>query len=365
MDSIIPAPTPTIAFEFNGKAWEYFRIWIVNVCLTIITLGIYSPWAKVRQRRYFYGSTRLAGASFDYVAKPWNILKGRVLALGVLVMFGVVNHFWPIFIFLFSLAFIVALPWLIIRTLRFNYFNTVYRNLRLGFKADYLDALVVFIILPLVAVINLGLAFPWVASQQKKFFVNNSNYGNSHFKVDLTAGDFWTIIFNLFFYIIFFVAIIYSLNGLIGYFGPHVELSYIKSLVQSITEEDQNKILSFATSFGALLFYGFVILFIKLYMEVAIFNLIWNNTQISDIRFQSRLEFSQMFGMYLTNILAIIFSFGLLIPWAKIRVVRYRLESLSVISSPDQLESFAVGQGQAVGAFGEEISDFLDMDIGM
>lgn len=84
-----------------------------------------------------------------------------------------------------------------------------------------------------------------------------------------------------------------------------------------------------------------------------------------DNHFQNHLEFSHMFGLYLTNLLAIIFSFGLLIPWAKIRVARYRLESLHVISSPDQLTSFTAGQRQAVGAFGEEMSDFLDMDIGM
>ncbi|WP_373776122.1 DUF898 family protein, partial [Neisseria dentiae] len=39
-------------FEFHGNAGEYFNIWIVNIFLTIITLGIYGPWAKVRRLRY-------------------------------------------------------------------------------------------------------------------------------------------------------------------------------------------------------------------------------------------------------------------------------------------------------------------------
>jgi uncharacterized membrane protein YjgN (DUF898 family) len=39
-------------FEFRGTGGEYFRIWIVNLLLTILTLGIYSAWAKVRQLRY-------------------------------------------------------------------------------------------------------------------------------------------------------------------------------------------------------------------------------------------------------------------------------------------------------------------------
>jgi uncharacterized membrane protein YjgN (DUF898 family) len=40
------------------------------VLLTIVTIGIYSAWAKVRRLRYFYGNTFLAGSSFDYHAKP-------------------------------------------------------------------------------------------------------------------------------------------------------------------------------------------------------------------------------------------------------------------------------------------------------
>ncbi len=43
----------TLRFEFTGDGREYFRIWIVNVSLTVITLGIYSAWAKVRRMRYF------------------------------------------------------------------------------------------------------------------------------------------------------------------------------------------------------------------------------------------------------------------------------------------------------------------------
>ena len=48
--------------RFTGSGSEYFRIWIVNVLLTIVTLGFYSPWAKVRRLKYFYGNTYLLDA---------------------------------------------------------------------------------------------------------------------------------------------------------------------------------------------------------------------------------------------------------------------------------------------------------------
>ena len=63
--------------QFTGSALEYFRIWIVNVCLTLVTLGIFSAWAKVRKKRYFYSHTLLDGTPFQYLGMPIPILKGR------------------------------------------------------------------------------------------------------------------------------------------------------------------------------------------------------------------------------------------------------------------------------------------------
>src|SRR6266404_7232639 len=73
--------------EFTAHAGEYFRIWIVNLALTIVTLGIYSAWAKVRKRRYFYGHTRIDGESFEYRANPVAILKGRLIAVALFAGF--------------------------------------------------------------------------------------------------------------------------------------------------------------------------------------------------------------------------------------------------------------------------------------
>ncbi len=76
--------TGSVSFKFTGQAGEYFRIWIVNICLTLVTLGIYSAWAKVRRKRYFYGNTLLNEAGFDYLADPKAILRGRLIEVAPL-----------------------------------------------------------------------------------------------------------------------------------------------------------------------------------------------------------------------------------------------------------------------------------------
>src|SRR5438309_3489747 len=76
-------------FAFRGTGSEYFGIWIVNLLLTIITLGIYGAWAKVRTWRYFYANTFIGEHALDYHASPIRILIGRLIAVGVLVAYAV------------------------------------------------------------------------------------------------------------------------------------------------------------------------------------------------------------------------------------------------------------------------------------
>src|SRR3979409_2523918 len=81
--------------EFTAHAGEYFRIWIVNLALTIVTLGIYSAWAKVRKRRYFYAHTRIAGEGLEHRAQPLAILKGRLIAVALFAGFIAVGRMVP------------------------------------------------------------------------------------------------------------------------------------------------------------------------------------------------------------------------------------------------------------------------------
>src|SRR5271154_1264459 len=87
-----PPPTsPARAPEqvhFTGTGGEYFGIWIVNLLLTIVTLGIYSAWAKVRRLQYFYRHTEVAGSSFDFHGSAPRILIGRVIAFVMLIAYN-------------------------------------------------------------------------------------------------------------------------------------------------------------------------------------------------------------------------------------------------------------------------------------
>jgi len=102
--------TRVVRPEFTGSAGEYFRIWIVNLFFTLITLGIYSAWAKVRKKKYFYGNTRFDGQTFDYFGQPVAILKGRIVAFIAFVIYAFVGELYPVSRFVFlGIAAILAL----------------------------------------------------------------------------------------------------------------------------------------------------------------------------------------------------------------------------------------------------------------
>src|SRR2546427_10839481 len=116
--------------EFTGTATEYFRIWIVNLFFTLATLGIYSAWAKVRKRRYFYGSTRLAGESFDYFASPKASLNGRLIAVAIFAIYALAGELYPLSRHAFWGAGVRALPWLVGWALAFHSRHSAYPGLR-------------------------------------------------------------------------------------------------------------------------------------------------------------------------------------------------------------------------------------------
>lgn len=51
MDSNTTSNSNWQALEFRGTIAEYFKIWIVNIALSLLTLGIYSAWATVRTHK--------------------------------------------------------------------------------------------------------------------------------------------------------------------------------------------------------------------------------------------------------------------------------------------------------------------------
>jgi hypothetical protein len=132
-----------LALRFRGQAREYIRIWLVNVALTVATLGLYGPWARVRLLRYLHGHTQIGNHSFDYEARPGKILFARLLMLLLLALLNlgpVILQGWARssgvaagIQALLSLLVLLWAPWLAVQALRFRARCTSFRHVRFHF----------------------------------------------------------------------------------------------------------------------------------------------------------------------------------------------------------------------------------------
>ncbi|HCY64720.1 MAG TPA: DUF898 domain-containing protein [Oxalobacteraceae bacterium] len=375
-----PASETTQRFEFTGSGGEYFRIWIVNLLLSIVTLGVYSAWAKVRRLQYFYRNTRIAGDIFDYHGNPKAILKGRILALVLLVAYKLASELSMVAALAVGVALVAIMPWLLSRAFRFKLANSSYRGLRFRFQGTVVQAYRMLILFPVILAFigvfawsvfasfdsrpRLGLILlavlllfvvlmagvPLAHYLLKRYQHDNAWYGQSPFFFHASAGAFFKVYAKS--------AAVASLGGI-----PVAVFGFLTG--------DLFRYLS-TTPFGWLfkILYGMASAYasymvLRAYLESRIQNLVWNNTELSDLGFESSARARTLFWIHASNLALIMLTLGLYKPFATVRLVKYRVESLALASHADLEEFFADQTVDEAGAVGQEAGEFFDIDIAL
>jgi uncharacterized membrane protein YjgN (DUF898 family) len=346
-----------LTFEFRATGGEYFRIWIVNLMLTIVTLGIYGPWAKVRTWRYFYGSTLLGEHPFDYHASPWRILLGRAIAFALFLGYVLTAEFYKPAVGLWGLVFIFALPWLAIASIRFAARNTSYRNVRFNFVGTYGNAFKVYILWPILGVITFGILIPRARKAQDYFFVNNHTFGGKDFNTDYSTWAIYQI------YIVSFgIVIAITVLGALGMMRLLPHNAFSVAVPSSPGNPYSGMGLGFLVTIAAL-YLSFI--FAAVYVETAIFNLNVSHMLLAGRHeFKAKLSPVSILWIYLTNALLTLITLGLYYPWAVVRLARYRRKKLTIITATN-LDEFTSEAIATQGAVGEEIAGFFDLGFGL
>jgi len=344
LDEIPSSPTVALTpLEFTGKASEYFGIWITNILLSIVTIGIYSAWAKVRTKKYFAHHTLIADTGFDYHAKPLNILKGRIIAVVLYSIYGFVSQASPLLAVIFLGLVFLATPWIILQSMRFNLRNTSHRGLRFNFVGKLNEAIKIYIFYTALIVFTLGLILPFLNYRSRSFAINNTCFGLSRFQAQLTARSFYLTYLKLGGWMIL-VAI--SCSALLG-------LAHIVGLGFN---------LSALISFLPLLLLIVVIVGPGAYLKASLGKLVYNSTHLENFSFTCDWRARDLIWIYASNFLLIVLSFGLLIPWSKIRSTHY-LVSHMAIKGDTNFDQFVAGKIDQLAATGQEIGEFFDVDL--
>jgi uncharacterized membrane protein YjgN (DUF898 family) len=376
------APLPSAyPLRFTGSGQEYFRIWIVNLLLTVATVGIYSAWAKVRRQQYFHRNTHLDGSVLDYHARPWAILRGRLLALALVGAYNLAFKL-SVPVGVATAAVVAALfPWLLVQSLRFRAQVTSYRGVRFGFVGTVRDAVVV-----LAPVLGLGvllmatggmaldntgverpvtsglfaatlvagaLLYPLFRARLARFTHNHVRCGQTQGTLSAGIGAFYRAYLP-----------IMALGALLMTGIPLLLYQTLKAAeALSGTADREVVTVGMVMVVGAVVAYPLVLAALLL-TQARVWNTTWNSFTLGAVRFRSTLSTSRLMGVMLSNIALTILTLGLFAPFAAVRLYRTRVESLEVVSA-ESPTFLAAHDGAAAGTAGDSVVDALGLDVGL
>lgn len=368
-------------FKFTGEAGEYFRIWIVNTFLTIITLGLWSPWAKIRKRCFFLRHTWVAGANFEYHAQPWPILRGRLIAGAAFVLYWFTGEINPAYAPWIALVIAVLAPWLVVSSLRFNLSNTSYRNLRFRFEGDVKDGLRTLWPLTLVALLTLAfppvfdptnfekfdwkmllptlvlaILYPYLHGAFRLLLLNHSRFGSAPITCTTPVRTFYSI----------------HLRGLIVGIGLMVVAGVLSAVlfgaIFSVWMSElmaktkwlpvvMGVVAALPTAIAGLLWYSFT--------QTRVINATFNLTTVStNVRVFSQIRTGPMAKLYFINTLAVLASFGLAIPWAAVRTAKQRVETTALAIGGD-IDDIIADAVPASSATADAATEFFSFDVAL
>jgi uncharacterized membrane protein YjgN (DUF898 family) len=376
------APQPVeAALVFTGRGGEYFRIWVVNTLLTLLTLGIYSAWAKVRRTRYLWQNTRLDGFAFDYHARPIAILRGRILAFA---LFGAYTYAFD-FSRHVGLAVVLVLcavgPWLFMRAQQFKLLNSSWRGLRFGFEARTAEAFRV--VLPILLLWFLGtfvavlaaderetlenvqraalaqlpaaFAIPWMHQRLKAYQHGRASYGDRAFSFRPATLRFYGVYLKAGLLVVLVMAVATLVAG--AAMGVSVGV-----LGLQFDPADPFPLFMFVLP-ALVLLVTFVLGWP--YMATRLQQATWTATQLGDVRFHTEIRARTLARLTLKNVLLTLVTLGLYWPFASIQLAKYRIECMRVQALAPFGQIAAGTHAGKVGAGGEGAMDAFGLDLGL
>ncbi len=360
---------------FHGEAGEYFFIWLKNLFLCLLTLGLYIPWAMVNRQRYFFNATEINHTRFEYHAKPSEIFFSYLLA-GLLFIITMVSA--GISVTLFTILVCTALllmPYFLIKIWCFNVRNTGFNGCRFDYKCDYMKLYWVTLILPVLLLICIviansvfsalyaksisgvriddifgmliilsiipffGIILIWSVQGKQLFelLINYLSYGKTAFSVRLQYKP----------------VIIISLIGgaiivpfVIAAFLQFNDMMQLMMIPERIRTEDI-RLLVFKK---VALFYLFTLcgaIISATYVRLSCGKYVINSMTLGNLHFRSDITFLPYLFIMFTNVLIVIVTLGLGTPYAHIRHARYMAQHIRVIGDMDSISDINKSEIQA------------------
>jgi len=408
MSTFMPQNIDAYPLEFTGSGGEYFRVWIVNVLLSIVTLGIYTPWARRRTAQYFYSHTLVAGSPLEFTAQQRKMVMGFVLLTLLTIAYNIAARTGQdaaVGVFLLTGALLSPLIWG--SAMRFRLGATRWRGLRLQFTASWKEVYIaswpMFALALVWFAVFFGMQMLSPELAQALEAMEEAEEGVKQALPSFTPAMGGLLALGLVLTVLCFIRLEYNYKSLLvlraqvgaerGRWKP-VYMDFVKvwlaavavfilcvvlvvaligvlagsSIALLVATSDKLGFWLFVIIFASIIG-GMLLLFLasapaRAYREARMFQLQWNNTGVSHVaRFKCHLKSGRYVGLRIKNMLLTLFTLGLYRPFARVSEYRMKLESvtLHVKGGVEQVAGTMVRQQQ--GGLGDALADAAGLDL--
>ncbi len=316
MEVSVPAQ-PVRQPSFHGNGGTLFGIQLVNLLLTVVTLGIYYFWGKTKVRGYVHSQTEFDGDRFAYHGTGKELLIGWLKTMGIFVVLfvgiAVLQYLVPqrltviIIRALVTYAVVLVLvPLAIVGSRKYRLSRTSWRGVRFSFRGQAREFLKLFVGGSLLSAVTLGFYTPFFNNNMWQYLVSHSYFGSQRFEFDGKGRDL---------------------------FGR-----FVKALLLTIVTLGLSWI----------------------WYAAARQRYYWAHTSFGGARFRSTVAGGPLFRLTLGNAVLLIFTLGLAASWVRTRNIGFICSNLALDGQVD-LETIRQ-EAQMAPATGDEMADFLGLD---
>ena len=332
-------------FSFHGIGGTLFGMQIVNICLTILTLGLYHFWAKAKIRRYMFSQSAFAGDRFAYHGTGKELYVGFLKAMLVfgIPYFGLTaaHEFldlgpWGarILRWLAGMVFFIYVPIAIVSARRYRCTRTSWRGIRFSFRGKASDFLKLYCKGWLLTALSLGTYYPYFQTRRQAFLNSHTYFGTHRFHF-VGHG-----------------------SGLIVPFAITLFFTYLVLGFCAVTLA-----LGLANAGLALLLIPLILGPFWIWLLGKKQKYFWDHTTFGRARFRSDITWQRLFTLYLGNAALLLITLGFTWPWVTVRNARFFSSTLT-LEGPVNLESI-LQETTGSSVTGEGLSNLLDTGFEM
>lgn len=165
--------------DYDGKVGQLYKLMILDILLSIITLGIYSFWGKARLRKYLVSHHALGDDRFEYTGTGGELFKGFLKALPILAILLiplVLAEQYPVLL-IFYIPLIYFFGIAVYGALRYRYNRTRWRGISGFIEGSTIGYANLAFGRMLLNIISFGLLIPSSDIKKHSYIMNNAYFG--------------------------------------------------------------------------------------------------------------------------------------------------------------------------------------------